>query len=56
MREAAGKQRDAFAEQDRNHAKVELIHQIRFEKLAGEFAAAHVPGIFAGALAEFRDP
>src|SRR6266852_7645696 len=41
LREAAGEERDAFADQDRNDADIKLVDQIFFEEVAGELAAAH---------------
>src|SRR3989442_15036921 len=55
LREAAGEERDAFTEQDRNDAQVEFIHQVCFEEVAGQLAAAHEPDVFARAFAELTD-
>ena len=52
MGEAAGEERDAFADQDRNYADIELVDQVVFEEVAGELAAAHQPDVFSGALAK----
>src|SRR5260370_23270993 len=41
LREAAGEERGAFADQYGNDADIELVDQIVFEEVAREFAAAH---------------
>jgi len=50
--EATGEEREAFAEEDGDDAEVEFVDEIFLEESAGEFAAAHVPNVFAGLLAE----
>src|SRR2546426_6871165 len=55
LREAAGEERDAFTEQNRNDAQVEFIDQVCLEEVAGQFPAAHEPDVFAGAFAELTD-
>ena len=39
--EAAGEEREACSEQDRDDPEVELVDQVGFEEVAGELAAAH---------------
>src|SRR5712664_1839532 len=55
LREAAGEERDAFADQDRNDSDIKLVDEVFFEEVAGEFTAAHQPDVFSGALAEFLE-
>src|SRR6266446_2354533 len=50
--EATGEERDAFADQHRNDSNVKLIHKVVFEEVPRQFAPAHQPGVFSGALAE----
>jgi hypothetical protein len=53
--EAAGEEREAFADQDGNDADIKLVDEVVFEEGAGEFAAAHEPDVFAGAFAELLE-
>ena len=43
---------ECLSQQHRNNSDVEFIDQIRPEELAGEFATAHEPDVFAAAFAE----
>src|SRR6266567_3019064 len=52
LREAAGEEREAFADQDGNDSDIKLVDHVIFEEVAGEFAAAHQPDVFPGTLAE----
>src|SRR3989442_12697421 len=53
MGKAAGKKRNASADQCRYNADVEFINQIFFQEFSNEDAAAHEPDVFAGVLANF---
>src|SRR6266699_6340369 len=53
--EAAGEEREAFADQDGNDSDVKLVDQVVFEEVAGKFTAAHQPDIFSGTLAKLLD-
>src|SRR5713101_8559315 len=53
--EAAGEERDAFADQHRDDSNIKLIHKVVFEEVARKFASAHMPDVLSGALAEFLD-
>src|SRR6266568_951382 len=55
LREAAGEEREAFADQDGNDSDIKLVDQVVFEEVTGEFAAAHQPDIFPGTLAKVLD-
>src|SRR6266849_7432922 len=50
--EATGEERDALADQHRNDSNVKLIHKVVFEEVSRQFAPAHQPDVFSGALAE----
>src|SRR5690348_12879272 len=53
LRKAAGEKRDAFADENWDDTDVEFVYQIFFQEFANQFAAAHEPDMFAGALANF---
>src|SRR5262249_6812449 len=55
LREPAGKQRYARADQNRNHADIEFIDQVRLQEVANELAAAHQPDVLARTFSYFTN-
>src|SRR6266436_191826 len=55
LRESAGEEQTAFADQDWNDAHIELVDNVVLEEVASEFSAAHQPDIFSRLLPEFLD-
>src|SRR6266850_988845 len=55
LRKAGREEREALADEDRNDADIEFVDEVVFEEVAHEFAAAHQPDVFSGALAQLLD-